>query len=406
MAPQVRALSITVVCLLIGIIAVAQSQSPEPKDKDQVGKTTPSDPKSQNPVPKSSDTSPKSAEPAPKSTEPATKPVEPTPKGGETATDPKTPAAKTPDQPQNQPSLVLKLEQGKPFYEDLTTTISQKLKVQGQDISQTQEQTFTFEWTPEKNEGNKWILKMKVKRVKMKIDISNNPIEYDSQNTSTTSTTVTPGLTDFFKNLEGSEFTVTFNSKDNKVEKVEGREAFIKRLSSGNSQLEGLLRKIITEEAERQMTDPTFGLLPSAPLTDSGNWETKSTLNLGPIGSYEVVNKFTLKPKEKDKDELVIEVVPTLTYKLPSDSSEGLLFKIKAGDIKSEPGQVGTIRFDTKTGRITEAKIPLKLSGNLDVTIGGTDTKIELRQEQTTTIKMSDSNPLTSASTPTIPEKK
>lgn len=389
--PRLRPLLVALLFSGLTAFVLAQPPTPDPKGKGV-------DPKAKAPEP-----APKPPEPTP----PAPKPPEPTPPAPKPP-EPTPPAAKTPDAPKAPDGAVaftLKLEKGKPFFQEMSTTVSQKLKVQGQDLSQTQEQSFTFEWTPEKQEGDKWTLKMKVIRVKMKIDISNNPIEYDSLNKSTTGSAGTPGLTDFFKNLEGSEFTVILNTKDNKVEKVDGRDAFIKRLSAGNTQLEGLLRKIITQEAEMQMTDPTFGLLPAEPKAPGATWESKGSLNLGPIGSYEVVNKYTLKPKEKDKEDVLVEIVPTLTYKLPGDSSEGLLFKIKSGDIKSEPSTTpGSLRFDPKAGRIIEAKIPLKLAGNLEVTIGGTDTKIELRQEQTTTIKMTDTNPLNPpAAPPAVP---
>ncbi len=46
--------------------------------------------------------------------------------------------------------------------------------------------------------------------------------------------------------------------------------------------------------------------------------------------------------------------------------------------------------YDSKVGRIDSAEITIKLKGDLVVTIGGTDTKVELNQEQKTTIKTCD----------------
>lgn len=309
----------------------------------------------------------------------------------------KAPEAKAPAAGDKQ-SFSLTLEKGKPFYEEMTTTVSQQIKVQGQDLNQKQEQGFVFEWTPEKQDGDRWTLKQKVVGVKMKIDISNNPIEYDSSNKNTAGAAGNPGLTDFFKNLEGSEFTVILNTKDNKVEKVEGKDEFVKKLAGGNTQLEGLLKKILTDEAVKQMTDPTFGLLPASPKAVNESWESKSSLNLGPIGSYDVTYKFTYKAKDKDEDK--IEVVPTLTYKAPTDTADGLLFRIKGGDLKSTSTTPGVIKYNPKTGRITEANIKIELQGTLQVTIGGTDTTVELRQSQETTIKMSDKNPIAEKKTP------
>src|SRR4029078_6995968 len=102
-----------------------------------------------------------------------------------------------------------------------------------------------------------------------------------------------PGLMDFFKNLEGDEFAVTLNTKDWKVEKVDGKDEFIKKLGAGNAQMDSLLKKIMTDDALKQMADPTHNLIPDAAKAAKETWEKKQTLSLGPIGSYEVTYKFT-----------------------------------------------------------------------------------------------------------------
>ena len=48
------------------------------------------------------------------------------------------------------------------------------------------------------------------------------------------------------------------------------------------------------------------------------------------------------------------------------------------------------ILYNPKTGRIEESSVSVKLKGTLTVTIGGTDTTVELYQEQTTTVKTGD----------------
>ena len=362
--PQLR--HVVAALLFAGLTAVVAAQPPAPSAPDK-GKAAA--PAAQTPAP-----------PAPPAPAPPTPPAPPAP-----APTPPAPAAAPADGKQ---AFTLKLEKGKALTEDMTTTVTQQIKVQGQDLTQKQEQAFTFEWTPEKQDGDKWTLKQKVTGVKMKIDISNNPIEYDSANKSPAGAAGNPGLTDFFKNLEGAEFTVTLNTKDNKVEKVEGKDDFVKRLSGGNNQLEGLLRKILTDEAVKQMTDPTYGMLPATPKGVNESWETKTSLNLGPIGSYDVTYKFTYKGRDKDDDN--IEVMPTLVYKAPSEGTDGLLFRIKSGDLKSESPTPGFVKFNSKTGRISEANIKIKLKGTLQVTIGGADTSVELNQEQQTIIKMGD----------------
>ena len=315
---------------------------------------------------------------------------------------------------QDKQKFELKLTKDSPFYQKMKTEVSQVIKVQGQDLTQKQDSTFYFKWTPEKQDGDKWTLKQKIEGLEMSIDISGNPITYSSLKKDQPGASSNPGLMDFFKGLEGAEFTVTLNTKNWTVEKVDGKEEFVKKLGAGSPQMDSLLKKIMTDDALKQMANPTFGLIPDQPKAVNETWDTKQTLNLGPIGSYEVNYKFTYKGKDPERKELDrIEVAPSLTYKAPAEGTEGLLFRIKSGTMETKPIEAAdnlppsVILYNPTTGRIEKATISLKLRGELTVTIGGTDTKVELDQRQTTTIEGSN-NPLlpgaSAAPTPTPPE--
>ena len=271
-----------------------------------------------------------------------------------------------------------------PFYQKMSTNVTQVIVVQGQNLTQKQESTFFFQWTPVKQEGDKIQIKQKVEGLRMSIDISGNPIVYDSTNKDAAGASGNPGLTDFFKNLENAEFTSTIDAKTYKVEKVDGKDAFVAKLGAGNAAMDNLLKKIMTDDALKQMCDPTYGLIPATPKKPNDTWEEKKTLNLGPIGSYEVAYKFKYVGKDKELDK--IEVTTNLIYKAPTDNPDGLLFKIKSGDLKSEGTEPGVVLYNAKEGRIESATIKIKIRGELMVSIGGTDTKVELTQEQTTTI--------------------
>jgi len=296
--------------------------------------------------------------------------------------------------------------QYKPFFVKTKTDVVQQIKVQGQDLTQKQESTFYFEWRPLKQEGDKWVLKEKVEGLRMSIDISGNPIVYDSTQKEALGSAGNPGLMDFFRNLEGSEFTVTLG-KDFKVEKVEGKDEFVKKLGAGSPQMDNLLKRIMTDEALKKMCDPTFDLVPDQPKAVGESWEKKTTLPLGPVGSYEVTYKFTYRGKdEKEKDKDKIEVDTSLAYKAPGgDSADGLLFKIKSGDLKSTNPEKGVILYDPKAGRVSRATIKIKLGGSLQVVIGGSETAVELNQELTTTIETDDKSLLKSSEPPAPPKK-
>jgi hypothetical protein len=292
---------------------------------------------------------------------------------------------------QGQEKLELKFEKGKTYYQTMTTKTNQEMKVMGMTINQTQEQTFVFSWTPKEQKGKEWIVTQKIEAVNMKIEIGGNKIEYDSNKGDNTNNP----LSDFFKALVGSEFTLTIDpsAADNKVTKIEGREEFVKKLTTANNQMEPLLKAILSDDALKQMADPAFAVVPNKPVKEGDTWEKKSTLNLGPIGSYETTYKYTYQGKDKDTKLDKIKVDTTLKYVAPgANAGQGLPFKIVKADLTSKEG-TGTILFDAAKGRVASSNQTLKLEGKLTIEIGGMNTDVDLVQTQTTTVTTSDTKP-------------
>jgi hypothetical protein len=290
----------------------------------------------------------------------------------------------------------LKLEKDKKFYEKMSTDVSQVIKVMGQDLTQNQQSIFYFKWTPVKQEGDKWEVADEIEGLSMSIDISGNKISYDSTQSDGGPMSGNPGLMDFFKKLIGSRFTVTLD-KAGKVEKVGGVEEFRTSIGAGasNPQMNSLLQGIMTDDAVKQMFDPTFGLMPDSPKKPGEKWTKTATLNLGPIGTYTVTYNFTYVGPEKDLDK--IDVDASLVYNAPKGdpAASGLQFKIKEGKLTSEnpgKGPSGVILYNPKLQRIESVDITIKMKGELTVTIGMTDTKVELLQTQNTKITFSDTS--------------
>ncbi len=299
---------------------------------------------------------------------------------------------------QDKQKFETKFEKDKPFYQKLTTKVDQTLKVQGgSDVPLKHEQTFYFKWTPISQDKDKWVAKMAIEGVQFKMDIAGQTIDYDSTNPNPTGAAGNPGLSEFFKNLIGSELTVTFG-KGMAVEKVDGREELQKKLAAINPQMEQVLKSVLTDEALKEMTDPSAGITPPAEKGPNESWEKKSTLSLGPIGSYDRTFTYTYKGKDPEKKDLDrIEVKPTLTYKPPTGPTEGLPFRIKGGKLETKEVKQGVVLYDPKAGRVKEVRINLVLTGDLDVVIGSADSKVTLTQDQRTELDTSD--------TPLLPKK-
>jgi hypothetical protein len=282
--------------------------------------------------------------------------------------------------------LKWKFKEGQKFYQEISTVTKQEMTFSSQKITQTQSQTFYFSWLPESfdKKDKTWKVKQKIEGVKLEIEIGGQKITYDS----TKDTTTSNPLSDFFKQLVDSEFTLTIG-EDMKIKKIGGKDKFIEKLTKANNQMEPLLKEILSDEAFKQMADPTFAALPDQPVAKGATWDRETTLNMGPIGKYRIKNTYTYDGPDKDKNE-VISVKSTLTYTKPDPGKAGQLpFKIENADLKSKKG-TGKIVFDPKAGRVVSSTMDLDIGGNLDISIGGMTTKVELTQNQKTTVKTSD----------------
>ncbi len=208
-------------------------------------------------------------------------------------------------------TLAWKLEKNKPFYQKMTTKTDQTMKVQSQEVKQTQTQTFYFSFTPTEEKDGAWTIKQKIEGVQMDIDIGGTKISYDS----TKPETATNPLGEFFKALVGSEFTLTVapKDKDNKeltVTKIEGRDEFRQEATGkANPQMQPLLNQILSEAALKEMATPTFAALPGKEVTQGDSWKRAVTLDMGPIGKYETNYTYTYDgPDPKDAKLQVIKV--------------------------------------------------------------------------------------------------
>jgi hypothetical protein len=289
-------------------------------------------------------------------------------------------------------TLKWEFQKDKPFYQEMTTETKQSMKVMGMDITQSQKQTFIFSWTPKEQDKDKnWVVQQKIEAVRMDVEIGGNRVNYDS--TKDAGATGNP-LADFFKALVGSQFMLTI-SPEMKIIKIEGRNEFIDKLVKANPQMEPLLKQILGDEALKQMADPAFAAVPNKPVKKGDTWERKSVLNMGPIGTYDTTYKYTYEGMQDKLHKIKVET--TLVYQPPGPNAAGTLpFKIKAAKLDSKGGS-GTILFNNEKHRLESSDTKLKLEGKLTIDISGMATDVDLSQEQTTTVKTTDTNPVSTA---------
>ena len=291
-------------------------------------------------------------------------------------------------------TLEWKFTKDKPFYQTMTTTTTQNMKVTGTAVEQKQDQTFYFEWKPTKidKDKNTVTLEQKIIGLKMNIDIGGSKISYDSSAKGANPNQANP-LNKFFEALNDAAFTIVLDTKEMKVTSIEGHEKFVAKLTEANPQMKPLLEKILSKDALKDMAEPMFAALPGKKVKKNETWPRKSTLDMGPIGKYETNYTYTYEGQDKDKNEK-IGVKTELKYTPPdANAAANLPFKIREATLEAKDS-TGTIVYDPKAGWVKSSEMTMKLSGKLNIEIGNQTTPVDLTQDQTTKISTSADNPL------------
>lgn len=281
-----------------------------------------------------------------------------------------------------QEKLTWKAFEGKePFFQKLSTKTEQKLAVSGMDNKQTQTQTFWFKWTPEGKKDGKYVVTQKIVGLEMDIEIGGNKISYKSWGKEQPKSP----MTQFFKALVGQEFKLTIDPNTMKVTEVSGVDALKKKLINANQAMKQLLNSILTVDAVKKMADPVLGVVPpKGEIPKDGKWSNTTTLDMGPIGTYETTNTYTVE-KDKAKKKIVpITVKTDLKYSAPKKAKEGgdLPFVIEEAKLNSKDSG-GDVQFNREKGRIESSTLHVHLSGTLKVNIAQTSTDVTLNQDQT-----------------------
>jgi hypothetical protein len=155
---------------------------------------------------------------------------------------------------------------------------------------------------------------------------------------------------------------------------------------AANPQMKSLLETILSEAALKEMAEPTFAVVPTKDAVKGEKWSRKTKLAMGPIGTYD--NEYTYVYEGTTGDIATIKVDTTLNYSPPQEAAGqgGLPFKIKGAKLKSA-SKDGKITFNTKTGQLEKSTVKISLTGELSIEIGGTTTKVDLSQDQESTVE-------------------
>lgn len=274
------------------------------------------------------------------------------------------------------------------FFQKLETSTTQDMAVVdkgGQPVmKQIQKQTFIIQWTPKEKQDGKYVVEQQIVYVNMSIQIGTTSITYDSDATNQPKNP----MTDFFAQLMQVKLTLHIDEKTMKVTKVDNQDKFIEKLGESHPQMKSLLKSILGTDAIKTMSEQTWAAIPVGQTKKVGDkWSSDTIeLSMGAIGVYKNKYEYTLKAVKDGKAEIAVE--PTMTYKPPTESpsrEDALAFKIKGdSELHSNKGDKtgGTVVFDLTKGRIVSSNMKMNVEGTLTIEIGGSDTKVSLKQDQ------------------------
>jgi hypothetical protein len=284
--------------------------------------------------------------------------------------------------------LRLNFDKGPPYYAEMKTETTQTMKVMGQDVTQTQTQTFYLQWTPEGRKPNgDAVLRLRIVGAKMMIDLGGVRIDLDSTIKKHDANPILP----FFEKLMTADLRFIIDTRTMTIKDIEGRDELIKNLGQPNTSLEPIFAQMLSKDAMIQWTEPPyFSFVPTNPVRNGDTWERTHTFDLGPVGTYRSVTQYTFDRQAENRARILVK--NNLHYEVPKDKA-GLNFQIKQADLTSTDG-AGEITFDLAKGRLVESTLRQALAGTLTIEVGGLVTPVVLDQRQTARIWVTEKNPL------------
>lgn len=282
--------------------------------------------------------------------------------------------------------LRLKFDKGPSYFAEVTTETKQVMKVMGQEVMQTQTQTLCLRLTPMAvDEGGHGLVRMQIIGVTVKIDIGDVTIDYDS----TRDRKLLNPLTDYFQKLLDADFKLAIDPKDGETLIIDGHDELMRKFNTFCPSMDPLWKTVFSREAIAQVAAPCFQFVPENAVRRSDRWERSHRIDLGAIGGYRSVNRYTYDGRFGSHDRILVQ--NTVKYE-PSKDKTTLPFTIKSAELKSTAAK-GEILFDAARGRLVGSDVSMTLAGKLIVEIGGMETEVDLRQTQRTRIRVTDVNP-------------
>jgi hypothetical protein len=279
-----------------------------------------------------------------------------------------------------QAPLQWRFRKNEEFYQETSATIKQTVTVAGQTQNQDFEQVTVSHYKVDQAvpEANTTILKQKIESVRIN---GTGPLASAAK---------------AMEAMEGKvEFTITLD-KNNQVQNIGDYEDFIKIVGKDDPIVSKSVRTMMSPDTLKKSIEESFTFLPAEPIAPGKSWTRESSMSLGPLGTVNAKHTYKYEGSENRNGRPLakISVTATVTYQASKgEAASGLNFQVTKGELKAENAK-GIIWFDTTAGRLVDSEMKMHLKGTLTISANGQDYPMELDQEQTVRVRMTEQQPV------------
>jgi hypothetical protein len=262
-----------------------------------------------------------------------------------------------------------KFKEGDVFYNQADVSIRQTITVMGRKVNQKSDQTTVTRFTVKKVNADKSVV--------LEQEIVDTTVQGD----------IVPG--DAAKKLKGTKFTITLSARG-KLEKFEGYDDFLDKLSGGNDEQRKVLAAMMPEDTFKTVISETFGFTPGKEVEKGDSWKLDYKVSMGPLGDLSGGSTYRYEGKEKKGEKIGFKA--TLKYAPPGNAGAGLPFTIDKGTLKAEDFN-GVIYFDAEKGRVAESSMSAKITGTLTISVMGNKADMDMEQNLQMRSRITDKAP-------------
>jgi hypothetical protein len=197
---------------------------------------------------------------------------------------------------------------------------------------------------------------------------------------------------DVLRNFEGAGFRITLDGRQ-RITKFEGFKALADKIARDNPHAAELMRELVSKENLQEPVALQFAFTPEKPVSKGDQWQIKSTLPFANLARMHLTDTYLFEGAQKGAKEVVRVGIKTAIMSSTPKGAEGLPFKVIRSKVEVKESR-GHLLFNVAAGRLVRREMKLTLHGIFTLSFGNQPINMELEQQQTTTTRVLDHNPL------------